>query len=68
MTWQEFSKQLLPLGEPPTRERWQAAVDHAVSLLPQVDEADRGIAEDIIGDTLGETGVFLGYVTPEAAP
>jgi hypothetical protein len=45
MTWQEFSKQLLPLGEPPTRERWQAAVDHAVSLLPQVDETDRGIAE-----------------------
>lgn len=62
MTWQEFGEQMIALSDAPSREEWQAALDHARSLLPQVDEADRDLAEEIIGDTLIETGAFLGYV------
>lgn len=62
MTWQEFNEQRLPLGADTSREQWQAALDHARSLLPLVDEADREAAEGIIGDTLIQAGVWLGYV------
>jgi hypothetical protein len=62
VTWQEFNEQRRPLSDAPTRAEWQAALDHARSLLPLVDEADRDLAEGIIGDTLIQTGVWLGFV------
>jgi len=65
MTWQEFSKQAIAdLGNAPTREQWRAAVDRATAMLDQVDEADRLAARGIIGDTLIQTGAFLGYLEP----
>lgn len=68
MTWQEFGEKLIALGDDTSREQWQAALDHARSLLPQVDEADRDLAEEIIGDTLIETGASLGYVEFPTVP
>jgi hypothetical protein len=65
VTWQEFHRSIPPLGDAPSRAEWQAALDHARSLLPQVDAADRGLAEEIIGDSLIQAGVFLGFVSLE---
>jgi hypothetical protein len=68
VNWQEFNELRLPLGDDPSREQWQAALDHAESLLPLVDDADREAARGIIGDTLIQTGIWLGYVDDEDTP
>jgi hypothetical protein len=62
VTWREYQAALPVLPDEPTKEQWRAAVDQAEALLLQVDEADRGMAGRILGDTLMQAGVFLGFV------
>lgn len=62
MTWQEYQAALPVLPDSPTLEQWQSAVAEGRRLLSEVDEPDRGMAKTILGDTLLQTGVFLGFV------
>ena len=62
MTWQDYSDALPVLPESPTREQWSEAVQQAEALLLQVQESDRHLASRILGDTLIQAGVFLGFV------
>jgi hypothetical protein len=65
MTWQEFQLAKPKLPDHPTLEQWQEAVAKAEAMIEnEVDEADRGMAGVILGDTLMQAGVFLGFVQP----
>jgi hypothetical protein len=52
MTWQEFQDAMPGLPDEPTKEQWLETVAKAEALVEQVDEADRGMARVILGDTL----------------
>lgn len=65
MTWQEFQLAKPKLPDQPTLEQWQETVAKAEAMIAtEVDEADRGMAGVILGDTLIQAGVFLGYLQP----
>jgi len=65
MTWQEFQVRKPKLPDHPTLEQWREAVATAETMIAtEVDEADRGMAGVILGDTLIQAGVFLGFVQP----
>jgi len=65
MTWQEFQRAKPKLPDHPTLEQWREAVAQAEAMIAtEVDEADRGMAEVILGDTLIQAGALLGYVQP----
>lgn len=62
MTWQEYLAALPELPDDVTLEQWRAAVAKGEALLEQVDEKDRPLARTILGDTLMQAGVFMGFV------
>lgn len=63
MTWQEFQLAKPQLPDHPTLEQWREAVAEAQAMIAtEVDAADRGMAEVILGDTLMQAGAFLGYL------
>lgn len=63
MTWQEFQLAKPRLPDHPTLEQWREAVAKAEAMIAtEVDPADRGMAEVILGDTLMQAGAFLGYL------
>lgn len=64
MTWREYQAALPLLPDEPTKEQWLEAVAQAEALLLKVAESDRGMAGRILGDTLMQTGVFLGFIQP----
>ncbi|MFL5520597.1 MAG: hypothetical protein ACJ8B6_06650 [Gemmatimonadales bacterium] len=65
MTWQEFQLRKPALPDEPTLEQWQQAVADAERMIEtEVIEADRQMARAILGDTLIQAGVFLGYMPP----
>jgi hypothetical protein len=68
MNWQQYADALPELPDAPTLEQWRETVAKAKELLVQVDETDRHMARRILGDTLIQTGAFMGYTESPAAP